>query len=281
PGHSYHPRWFPVATPCLAMATPSWLLQVLAKGAASVVLLTACARCSLGQGPVVGGRASFYRQVLRRLGQPADRVRMLDASDLEKLSRVLGEAPGSKRGPESQHDGPFCLEAVEGAFQAMRSLAGRQELPTAESLCHPYSPYGLVNIDAGACTGCLACAEACPTGALALEKGATTSVTLTYAPPVCTGCGLCAAACPESAARALSVRRSTDFGALSRGRVSLTTHKQATCVVCGAEISSVALLRHIEASLGEGNGPLNTLLGRYCASCRVLGASSGAPAPVH
>ncbi|GBF31878.1 iron-sulfur cluster-binding protein [Desulfocucumis palustris] len=50
---------------------------------------------------------------------------------------------------------------------------------------------GLV-ITASLCSGCLSCAEACPTGAISGENG----VPVVDA-DICTGCGECANACPE------------------------------------------------------------------------------------
>jgi len=45
-------------------------------------------------------------------------------------------------------------------------------LPRGLSLVHPHSPFGVIEVSDG-CTGCGVCAEACPTGALVLERETT------------------------------------------------------------------------------------------------------------
>jgi len=51
----------------------------------------------------------------------------------------------------------------------------------------------LLNIDKGKCTGCAACVDACPVGALALVDN------IAVVDDKCTACGACLEACPEEA----------------------------------------------------------------------------------
>lgn len=52
--------------------------------------------------------------------------------------------------------------------------------------------------DRARCDDCLACADACPTGARLPDAA---DGALAYDPLYCVGCSLCAAACPTGAAR--------------------------------------------------------------------------------
>jgi Fe-S-cluster-containing dehydrogenase component len=144
-------------------------------------------------------------------------------------------------------------------------------------VAHPYSPFGVVELRAQSCTGCLACAQACPTGALALERKKD-SIVLTYEASLCNGCRICADVCPEAAAGALTVRRMTRLDALSTGRVTLHKAHMAVCDGCGEAFASQAMLRRIGAQIGEDNTALNTALSRYCPSCRMTFALGARPA---
>lgn len=52
----------------------------------------------------------------------------------------------------------------------------------------------IYQIDSNRCTGCGACVEACPQGALAIRNGIAS-----LDAPLCRGCGVCAESCPVGA----------------------------------------------------------------------------------
>lgn len=58
--------------------------------------------------------------------------------------------------------------------------------------------WGNAMIDASSCSGCRMCAVFCPTGALALSKGASEEV-IAHQPARCVRCGLCEDVCPTGA----------------------------------------------------------------------------------
>ena len=276
-GVSYSHQWLPVAMPCLGMITPTWLLQVLAHGAAAVTLFSCDAKCTFGQEQVIGGRVNFCRRLLRLLGQAPERVQVLSTSHPERLLRVLQEPPLWREG--DHHGRPvdrLCLANTEGAFQAIRYLNGAGHSLSGVALEHPHSPFGVLELRAEACTGCLACVETCPTGALSSERDGD-EVVLTYIASRCTGCAMCVDICPETTSDALRVRKMTDLDTLSRGKIVLHKNKLLTCESCGASIASQALLRRIEVSLEADNEALRTILSRYCPSCRLSLALSARP----
>lgn len=269
-GVSYSHRWLPVTIPCLGMVTPTWILQSLARGAEAVALLFCGNDCPFGQEQTIGGRVNFCRKLLHLLGQSSDRVRLLNASQPEKLIQALQKPP-----PRRENDHPnklggrLHLGTQEGAFQAIQRLTDASNVPHGAVLAleHPYSPFGVVEFQAEGCTGCLACVKTCPTGALASESSRD-RVTISFLASSCNGCGMCVDVCPETASEIIQVRQTTDLDALSHGRVELYNDQLAICKGCGASIGSQALLRHIEKSLPLDNKALHTALSSYCPSCR-------------
>jgi len=104
------------------------------------------------------------------------------------------------------------------------------------------TPFGNVDVDRDKCTACMACANICPTGALANEG----AERLYFLESRCVQCGLCAAACPEEAV-ALAPRFLADAGARETSRL-VHEAELARCVDCGTPFMSGALL---EASLAR------------------------------
>jgi ferredoxin len=279
-GVSYCDQWLPVMLPCLGMVTPSWILQSLAHGADVVTLLSCGTNCPFGQEPAIGGRANFCRRLLRVLGQPPERVRVLNASRPERLVEALQKSP-TESGSDRQslpRDG-LRLGTLEGALLSIRGLAAAGYSPSGVVLEHSHSPFGVLEMRAEGCTGCLACAGVCPTEALASEHVGG-EVSLTYVASACTGCGMCVDVCPETAAQVLRLRRMTDVDALSRGKVTLHRNRMTICKGCGASIASEALLHRIMASLEADSEDLRTALTDYCPACRVSLACGCQPSSI-
>lgn len=269
-GVSYSHQWLPVAIPCLGMVTPTWILQSLASGAETVALLSCCDDCSFKQGQAIAGRVNFCRKLLRLLGQSSDRVCILNASQSEKLCQTLQKPPPQREnGHPNKLGDSLRLGSLEGAFRSIQRLVDADTVPhgVALTLEHPYSPFGVVELRADGCTGCLTCAKVCPTGALVSENSRD-RVTMSFVASLCNGCGMCVDVCPEAATKTLQVRRMTNMDTLSHDRVELYNDQLAICKGCGASIASQALLRRIKASLAPDNKALHTVLSSYCPSCR-------------
>ncbi len=160
---------------------------------------------------------------------------------------------------------------VSAAASALTALAGAAAGDTtAAAFDHPYSPLGLVKIDADGCTGCGSCAQACPTGALDLTQGDET-VTLDYDPTLCTGCAQCVSVCPE---QVVQVSRSTDLAKLGGGPERLFEDETVRCTSCGSAVAPAAMLKRIEAALSEDGRPSNKTMSTItslCPDCRGTG----------
>ena len=262
---------------CLGMITPAWVLQALARGAGSVALLSCCADCTFGQEEVIGGRVGYCRRLLEDMGLDADRVRLISAAGPRGLDQARLAAPHVVSSAQKQGSGSrLGLGSPEAVFRAIQDLLDGGSESRTVVVEHPYSPYGILQLAAEHCTGCFACVEACPSGALASrDDGGRT--TMTHTASSCIGCGTCVGVCPETAASPLSLRRVTDLGALSSGTVVLHEHELIRCEGCGAVIASQAMIRHLEGALGDANEQLRTALTRHCPSCRLSLAYSTEP----
>jgi ferredoxin/coenzyme F420-reducing hydrogenase delta subunit len=273
-GVFYSHHWLPAILPCLGMVTPGWLLQSLAYGADAVALLSCDADCRLGQARGVGGRMNYSRRLLRLLAQPPERLRVFDAFHLDRLAEAVQTPPPRHASPSCQPRRGISLASTEKTAEAIRLLAAGHVLPTDAVLEHGCSPFGKVTVKANSCTGCNACVDACPTGALECQHQAE-ELKMTFSAIRCCACGLCAKACPEASGGVLSVRAITDLGSLGSDREVLRRDRAAMCLACGASLASQALIRHVESSLVDVSEALHTALSSYCPSCRLSFAWSG------
>jgi len=151
--------WVVVELPTLALLTPGWLLQMLARGVE--VRLAPCGNecCA----PVAG-------------------VEALAAGIAAEPQRVLDDTDVSLSEPRA------TVEAV---------LALSRSQPTLR-LEDDAAPLGLLEVSDQLCTLCGACVTRCPEDALSLDETEEGSA-LGHDPAACTGCSLCVSVCPESA----------------------------------------------------------------------------------
>jgi ferredoxin len=105
------------------------------------------------------------------------------------------------------------------------------------------SPFGAVAV-AAACTLCMACAAACPSGALSAGGDVPR---LAFRESRCHQCGLCEEACPEGALH-LTPRLLCDPEAVEAPAV-LREAEPFCCVECGVPFASPALITRIQEKL--------------------------------
>ncbi|OPY92506.1 MAG: ferredoxin [Syntrophaceae bacterium PtaU1.Bin231] len=119
-----------------------------------------------------------------------------------------------------------------------RSGADRTEIPLPEG-----SPFGAVAVSAG-CTLCMACASACPAGALSAAGDAPR---LLFRESLCHQCGLCREACPEKSIR-LVPRILLNPDAAEAPAVLCRT-EPTRCVECGLIFGSQAMVERMQEKL--------------------------------
>lgn len=272
-GFSYPVNWFPVEVPCIGMVTPTWLLHCLNLGASAVGLLP-CLRgdCRFGQQEVVEGGVGYCQELLSLLGGAPDAVRLLDTDDGRALAYTLGSLREEGKKPQAERPGDGALFTPRATARAILGLAEKFAPSFDRSLGHPYSPVGMVEVENG-CTGCEACAHACPTGALATQRDEE-GVALTFDSQLCIGCEACVPVCPE---RVVKAEKVTDLRRLSQGKLILYRDREIRCEACGAPVAPSAMLKRIAGMLGSEDAITFSFITRYCVSCRGSSIPEGRP----
>lgn len=254
--------WLPVEVPCLGMVTPAWVLECLNHGAAAVGLLPCRPEeCRFGQREVLAGRVDYSRELLRVVGGAPESVRFLDPTDPVALARALAFLPAAEASDRAEHPRAAPRFAPRKTAQTVLGVAKRCGASFDHSVAHSHSPLGLVELEEG-CTGCGACAFACPAGALALEREGE-GIALSFDARLCIGCGECVPLCPE---RIVRVQKVTDLRRLSKGKRVLYRDREVRCEKCAAAVAPHAMLERIRARLGMD--PAIPTITRYCPTCR-------------
>lgn len=130
------------------------------------------------------------------------------------------------------------------------------------------APYGRLNVDTDACTLCLACVGACPTGALLDGQD---TLQLRFIEQNCVQCGICKSTCPESA---ITLEPRYNFRPEAGSAIVLNEDEPFACVRCGTPFGSRKAIDGVIAKL-EGkhwmfsSGKQTELL-KMCDNCRVV-----------
>ncbi|RLC59164.1 MAG: hypothetical protein DRI30_01220 [Chloroflexi bacterium] len=270
------PQWLPLSVPCSGFVSPAVILQSLAHGAAAVGIVGCGSYCRYNQQEQTQGKIDYCQKVLAALSLPTSAVAFFDAAlGASSLADSLSSPLEGSQRADALTSG-LSFSGPSAAASALTALAANDEAIPA--LDHPFSPLGLVKIDADGCTGCGSCAQACPTDALDLAEGDT--VTLTFNPALCIGCAQCVSVCPE---KVVEVSRDTDLARLRDGPERLYEDEAIRCQSCDSVVASAAMLKRIEAALTEDGRPSDKTMKtitRLCTDCRGTAVPFGrAPAP--
>ena len=119
------------------------------------------------------------------------RLRLLDLGDPDQLDEALYGANAAPPGAE-----PVL---PMGSRRQVARLAAKALNPgSAEILELPKgAPYGAIEVDAEACTLCLACVSLCPSGRALADNP--DKPQLRFQEDACLQCGICKQVCPENA----------------------------------------------------------------------------------
>ncbi len=127
-----------------------------------------------------------------------------------------------------------------GIRRIVQHLYVQSELARPRIAMPEGTPFGAVTVDPARCTLCMACAVACPSGALSAGGDIPR---LSFIESRCHQCGLCRDACPEQAIR-LEPRILCDPDAVSEPAV-LREAEPFRCVACGKPFATQAMVNRM------------------------------------
>jgi ferredoxin len=240
------------------------LMGALATGAAQVIVLT------------TGAEAPEYRALLERsiglgesilagLGYASPRLAILTCEDPRTLEAQIWSLPVLPAAPPAAfHLSNEKRRTLDFALDHLLRHAPRpvESIPLAAG-----APFGAIEVNRHTCTLCLACAGACPAGALLDAKDAPQ---LKFIEVNCVQCGLCEKTCPEDA---ITLRPRLKLGAAAKSAVVLNESEPYACVRCGKPYGTRHMVEAMISRLSTHSmfadaAALRRL--RMCGDCRVL-----------
>ena len=223
------------------------ILTALSRGADKVMV--ACGgENAQGIRNAVAWQTEMARAILKGLDMPEDKCRFVVHADKSPFG---GEALKTD-GLDAQMYDAAVLPRTPPAGQERRALIRRaaQHLYDISGGCKPWlplpsgSPFGAIAVDRGACTLCMACAAACPSGALSAGGDVPR---LLFVEARCHQCGLCGEICPEHAIKLLP-RMLYDPKTLET-RVVLCEAETFRCIKCEAPFAPQAMVNRMAEKL--------------------------------
>ncbi|MGF1611342.1 MAG: 4Fe-4S binding protein, partial [Kiloniellales bacterium] len=200
------------------------------------------------------------------LGHGGGRIRILDQQDPEAVETSLHELE-RRDGPPAGNFLPMGGKRAR-TMLALRHLHEKAPQPIELLPLPPGAPFGAVKVDTGACTLCLACVPACPTGALVDAPG---QPWLGFTEEACVQCGLCRNTCPESA---ITLEPRLNFTESARSTVRLNEEPPFHCIRCGKPFGVRRSIERIATQLAgkhwmfESGPQVERIM--MCDDCRVV-----------
>ncbi len=190
-----------------------------------------------------------------------ERLRLLDLGDPDRLDEALYDAEVAP--PEAEPVLPM------GSRRQVARLAAKALNPgSAEVLELPAgAPYGAIEVDAEACTLCLACVSLCPSGALADNPD---KPQLRFQEDACLQCGLCRQVCPEDA---VALKPRLDLSDAAFDQKVMNEEEPYECIECGKPFGVKSTVERIVEQLAGKHSMFGTedasRMIRMCDDCRI------------
>ena len=201
---------------------PDLLVSCLAWGADVVVLVSDRPKHEL-----IGleNTLSLLHSLIAPMGLDSNNLRLVATDDPDAMEAALrsGPVPASRAASRFLPPGEKRGLMVAALTELNRIAPTPQEqIPLAKG-----APFGTVNLDTNACTLCMACAGACPAGALIDNPE---KPMLRFTESACLQCGICASTCPE---KAITLTPRLDFTMWDQPRRILHEEEPFCCTRCG------------------------------------------------
>ncbi len=245
---------------------PETLAAALAYGAGEVVILDRTRPAHPRDG--LEATLALVNLIATEAGHPPAPCTLIETDDPDALQDVLWQRKAQPVRPTRSSFLPpedkrgLLLLSVQELNRTAPEPAARIALPEG-------APFGRVELDLDACTLCLSCVGACPTGALSDNPD---MPMLRFSESACVQCGICVETCPEDALR---VTPQLDFDALGAPRRVLKEEEPFACTQCGKPFGTRSSIERVLGRL-EGHwmfsgpeGAERRALLSMCDDCRT------------
>jgi len=192
-GRGLPARVIPVAVNAVTQAGPELLAAALAYGAGAIRIVTPARPMHDLTG--LDETLALMDLLTAAAGWPEGTLGLIQTDDPTAFADTLHALPARPaRAILAAFPPPGDKRAL--LVTAVAEMNRTAPAPVAALPLPDGAPFGTVVLNPDACTLCLACVGACPTGALQGDAG---RPTLRFTETACVQCGLCVATCPESA----------------------------------------------------------------------------------
>lgn len=244
------------------------MLAWIAAGAAGVVVMAPPARADETAG--LERQAALANGILEGLNLGGDRCRVVCEADPDVAeARLWDFRPAAATEPRSFSPVGGKRDVARTVFAAL--APGSQAVLPLET----GAPYGRVLIDREACTLCMACTGACPTGAILDTPN---EPRLRFTEAACVQCGLCVSTCPEDA---LALEPRLNLAPAAQSPETLHEEEPFACASCGKPFATRSAIERVSARL-EGHAMFageRARLFALCETCRVEAMANGPDDP--
>jgi ferredoxin len=241
------------------------LLGAVALGANQVAVLSAGSEAP-EYSQSLRGQMALAQSILAGLGYAGRHFALVETGDAAAAVAAL-EALAPAMVPATPAAFALSDDKRTAVEFAVEHLARHAPAPVAEIALAAGSPWGEVVVDKQKCTMCLACAGACPEGAL-MDGG--DAPMLRFLERNCVQCGLCERTCPEDA---ITLKARLLLSPSVRESRVLNETQPFHCVSCGKPFGTRQM---VDAMMGRLAGhsmfsdPAALKRLQMCADCRVV-----------
>lgn len=261
-GHPVPGRVIPLALHHVASTGIDVWLSAIAYGAAGVTVLLTGAEAPQ-YAAALDQQMAIAQAVLDGLGYAGPHLQLARATAPDELDTVLRHAPRGAVPPEPATFN-LALDKRNSLDYALDHLLRQASVPATGIPLPAASPFGALQVNRDACSLCMACVGACPSGAL---QDGQALPQLRFIEKNCVQCGLCADTCPENA---ITLVPRLSFAETRNQPVVLNETEPFNCIRCGQPFGTLQMIENMLTRLSAHPAFADHLDRiRMCGDCRV------------